>query len=45
VLVNETMTVGEHTVELHAENLPSGLYFYRLYGGGRVETKKAILLK
>jgi len=44
-LVNENKGPGEHTVEWHAENLPSGMYVYRLFAGGRVEARKAILLK
>jgi len=29
-LVNQPQAAGEHTLQWHAENLPSGIYFYRL---------------
>jgi hypothetical protein len=36
---------GVYKVEWNAENLPSGIYFYRLQTGSQVETKKLILQK
>jgi hypothetical protein len=44
-LVNETKEPGEYTVEWTAGDLPSGVYFYRLIAGDRMETRKAILAK
>ncbi len=44
-LVNEKKEAGEHTVEWNAENVPSGVYYYRLVIGNRMETRKAILIK
>jgi hypothetical protein len=36
---------GLHSVSFHADNLTSGIYFYRLNVGGYVETKKLLLVK
>jgi photosystem II stability/assembly factor-like uncharacterized protein len=44
-LVNEDQTAGEHRVTLNANNLPSGVYFYRITAGNFVETKKMTLLR
>jgi hypothetical protein len=44
-LVNGKKDPGEHTVEWNAENIPSGVYYYRLMAADRVETRKAVLLK
>ena len=44
-LVNEEKQSGEFEVEFNANNLPSGIYFYRLKAGVFNETKKMILLK
>lgn len=44
-LVNEHQTIGKYSVQFNANNLPSGLYFYRLQSGNFSDTKKLILLK
>jgi hypothetical protein len=44
-LVNEYKPAGNHKVELNAEGLSSGVYFYKLQADGFVETKKMILVK
>lgn len=44
-LVNERQTAGLHSVTFNAEDLPSGVYFYRLTAGSFVDTKKLLLLK
>lgn len=44
-LVNQRHTVGHHQIELNANNLSSGIYFYNLQAGDYVETKKMIFLK
>jgi hypothetical protein len=44
-LVNEEKPVGTYEVSWHAENLASGVYFYRLQAGKYVETKRLLLLK
>ena len=45
ILVDETKQPSYHKVEWRAENLPSGIYLYRLKAGDYVETKKLILQK
>lgn len=44
-LVNGYMTKGIYEVEFNAEDLPSGIYFYRLVVNNFSETRKLILLK
>jgi hypothetical protein len=44
-LLNERKEAGYYTVEFNAAELPSGVYFYQLSGGGRQIVKKMMLLK
>jgi photosystem II stability/assembly factor-like uncharacterized protein len=44
-LVNEQLKPGIYEAEFDAENLTSGVYFYKLSAGEFVETKKMILVK
>ncbi|MBU1935762.1 T9SS type A sorting domain-containing protein [bacterium] len=44
-LVNESMSPGYHMVQFNAENLPSGLYFYRVQAGNWSALKKMMLIK
>jgi len=44
-LINEEQNAGQHEVNFKANNLPSGIYFYRITAGGSAITKKMILLK
>jgi len=44
-LVNEQLTPGTYSATHSAENLPSGVYFYRLTSGSFTETKRMLLLK
>jgi hypothetical protein len=44
-LVNENQSAGKYIVDLNAQNLPSGVYFYRLQTGKFVDTKKMLLIK
>jgi len=45
ILVNDIKTPGEYTVEVNAQNLSSGIYFYHLKAESFSETKKFIVLK
>ncbi|MBN2009213.1 endo-1,4-beta-xylanase [candidate division KSB1 bacterium] len=44
-LVNEVKSPGEYMVTFNAENLASGVYFYRIHAGSFSATKKLILLQ
>ena len=44
-LLNEVMSLGEHTVNFNAEGLPSGIYIYVLRTESKVLTNKMMLLK
>ncbi len=44
-LLNEVKLPGEYKVEWNAAGVASGVYYYRLMGGGIALTKKIVLLK
>jgi len=44
-LVNEEKPAGYHTVTFNAENISTGVYFYRLQAGDFVSTRKLVLMK
>ena len=44
-LIEERQNSGAHSVTFNAEDLPSGVYFYRLESGTHNETKKLLLLR
>ncbi len=44
-LVNEEKPIGTFEITWNAENLPSGVFFYKLQAGSFVESKKMILIK
>jgi hypothetical protein len=44
-LVNEKKPEGTYQLAWNAENLPSGVYFYKLQAGNFSKTKKMILLR
>lgn len=44
-VVNKEMNAGNYKVNFNAENLPSGLYIYRLKASNFVAAKKMMLLK
>ncbi len=44
-LINEEKNPGNYEVDFNAEDLPSGIYFYRLTVGERSLAKKMILMK
>ena len=44
-VVSGRLSEGYHSIEFNAEELPSGVYFYRLESGKYSEMKKMVLLK
>lgn len=44
-IADEHVAAGYHTLNWHAESLPSGLYFLRIEAGVDVTVRKALLLK
>lgn len=44
-ILNEKMSSGSHQIELHASNLASGIYYYRIEAGKFQDVKKMILIK
>lgn len=45
VLLQETMTKGEHTLDWDASDMPSGIYIYQLEVGTKIMTRKMTLVK
>jgi hypothetical protein len=45
ILVNEKQGEGNHMVTFAADNLPSGIYFYRLESETFSQTRKLVVLK
>lgn len=45
ILVNEKKMAGSYTITWSGENIPSGIYFYRIKAGNFVKTCKMTLLK
>ena len=44
-LVNEQKSAGKYKVDFNAENLSSGIYFYKIKSGSFNQVKKMLLLK
>jgi hypothetical protein len=44
-IVLEELSAGSHSRQWNSEDLPSGVYFYRLQAGSFTETKKLVLLR
>jgi hypothetical protein len=44
-LVNETKDKGMYEVTFNANNLPSGMYYYKIQSGEFTDVKKMLLLK
>ncbi len=44
-LVSEEKTAGNYEINFHANNLSSGVYFYRIQSGGFSDAKKLLLLR
>ncbi|MEK9136703.1 MAG: T9SS type A sorting domain-containing protein [Bacteroidota bacterium] len=43
--VDDVLEAGSHERSLHAANLPSGVYFYRLSANGFLQTRKMLMQK
>ncbi len=44
-LVNESKSAGDYEAVFNADNLSSGIYFYKLIAGDVVQTKKMVLIR
>jgi len=44
-VVNQYLSAGSYQYNFNAENLTSGVYFYRLYSGNYSEVKKFVMVK
>ncbi len=44
-LVNETQNAGNYEIEFNGNNLPSGIYFYRISAGNFETVRRMILIK
>jgi len=44
-LVNEEKSAGNYKIDFNAENLSSGIYFYKMQANEFIQTKKMLLLK
>lgn len=44
-LVNEKKHSGKNEINLNANGLTSGVYFYQLKAGNFIQTKKMLLMK
>lgn len=45
LIVNEVKDYGSHEIKFDASSLPSGVYYYQLISGGKMQTKKMTLLR
>jgi Secretion system C-terminal sorting domain len=45
VLVNRSMSAGSHSINFMADDLPSGVYFYKMEAGGNEQVRKMVLMK
>jgi Secretion system C-terminal sorting domain/Divergent InlB B-repeat domain/Viral BACON domain len=45
VLTNQYFNSGTYLITFHSQNIPSGIYYYRIQSEGFCDTKKMILLK
>ena len=44
-LVNKVLQAGFHEINIDSNNLPSGIYLYRIQSGEFIQSKKMILMK
>jgi hypothetical protein len=44
-LLNEYQSIGKYIIDFNANNLPSGIYFYKIQSGNFNKTQKMVLMK
>lgn len=44
-VINSTTQAGHHLFRLHANSLPTGVYFYRITAGVHIDTKKLLIVR
>ena len=44
-LINADIDAGYHEIQFNANNLASGVYFYRIQAGGYVQTRSLCLIR
>lgn len=44
-LVNKNLEKGNHSVNFDGSNLPSGIYFYRIFAGNFIQQRQMLLIK
>ena len=45
ILVNEEFKAGKHNIEWNANNLSSGVYFYRMQAEGYANVRRMVMVK
>ena len=45
ILLNQQMQAGQHEIEFNAQNLSSGIYYYRIEAGEFQDVKKMVLIR
>ena len=43
-LINQQMQAGDHEIEFEAQNMPSGVYLYKIKAGEWTDMKKMVFL-
>jgi hypothetical protein len=43
--INQYMNNGNYSIQFNGQNLPSGVYYYKIEAGDRTDTKKMVLIK
>jgi hypothetical protein len=44
-MIDREMTAGNHQITFNADNLPSGIYFYKLEAGNFLDVKKMVMIR
>jgi hypothetical protein len=43
--ISQNLGAGNYKININASEMPSGIYYYQLYAGNFVSTKKFIVVK